>query len=292
MHPFINIGTRTLKKAGSVTINLFEQLKSLKYDNNQSLQLCAKAMDRIYKDIAYDLSQSYPEHIVELPFANKEESNNSKESSNTIEGDSKKNSTNESKTAKDNNTYKWIIEPIDNLIEYSKCSEEFTLSIAIKKNDQTEQSIIYHPHSLNTYTSNKGSTAKQNFNRRLRVNDDISKLKGSLIAITLGTVREQAVNSFLNINKSLLSNMVNLRQPASVNLGLANLTMQKLDAFIAIGSNPNHCQSAILLAKEAGAIITDLNGKPYTESTTDFIAAGANLHKKILATIKAQSIVY
>ena len=73
---------------------------------------------------------------------------------------------------------------------------------------------------------------------------------------------------------------------ASGGLTLSYTAAGRLDFDMSIGAKPWDYAAGALIAREAGAKVTDFQGKPYRWDSEGVIAANPALHKKIMAAIK------
>jgi myo-inositol-1(or 4)-monophosphatase len=68
-------------------------------------------------------------------------------------------------------------------------------------------------------------------------------------------------------------------------LGFAYVAIRKVDGFLNIHNHPWDICASSFLIQQAGGVITDLTGKPWTLTSVGAIAAkNKDIHKKILET--------
>ena len=82
-------------------------------------------------------------------------------------------------------------------------------------------------------------------------------------------------------------NRLDIRVLAST-VGLAYVAAGRFAADLYFGATPLHYGAGALLAAEAGAVVSDLDGRPFGVASTSLVAAGsAELHATLLALVAA-----
>ena len=82
-------------------------------------------------------------------------------------------------------------------------------------------------------------------------------------------------------------NRLDIRVLAST-VGLAYVAAGRFAADLYFGAAPLHYGAGALLASEAGAVVSDLDGRPFGVASTSLVAAGsAELHATLLALVAA-----
>lgn len=73
-------------------------------------------------------------------------------------------------------------------------------------------------------------------------------------------------------------------------LGLAYVAAGRVAADVYLGASPLHFGAGALLAAEAGATVSDLDGSPFSVASTSLVAAAsAALHEELLALLAAST---
>ena len=140
----------------------------------------------------------------------------------------------------ENNT--WIIDPIDGTINFLHGIPHFAISIALKSNDEIISGVIYDPIKDEIFFAEKDNGAFFN-NHRIRVSS-----KNNIDECLFGTGGK-------------ISNQLDLpfRKSGCAALDMAYVSSGRYDGFFQNSLNLWDIAAGIILIKEAGGIINDIN---------------------------------
>ncbi len=158
-----------------------------------------------------------------------------------------------------NNT--WIIDPIDGTVNFLHGIPHFAISIALKSNDEIISGLIYDPIKDEMFFAEKNNGAFLN-NRRMRVSSK-NKLDDCLFAIS-GQLKNDA-----NISN---------RKTGSAALDLAYVAAGRYDGYFQKDLNIWDVAAGIVLIKEAGGVINDLELKDLKRLSV--VASNSNINEK------------
>ena len=139
-----------------------------------------------------------------------------------------------------NNT--WIIDPIDGTINFLHGIPHFAISIALKSNNEIISGLIFDPIKDEMFFAEKNNGAYLN-NQRIRVSNK-NNLNDCLFAIGGKIMNEPDFTS---------------RRSGSAALDLAYVAAGRYDGYYQKNLNLWDIAAGIVLVKEAGGIIKDLN---------------------------------
>ena len=165
-------------------------------------------------------------------------------------------------------SFKWIIDPIDGTTNFLHGIPHFAISIGLEHNKEIICGIIYDPIKDEMVTAEKGNGAYLN-NQRMRVSSR-SKLEDCII-FTGGPKRnskdrELALREYNNFSSKLLTP---IRKLGSAALDIAYVAAGRCDGFWQRNLNYWDIAAGIILVKEAGGFVTDFKGeKQYIENKT------------------------
>ncbi len=163
------------------------------------------------------------------------------------------------KNKDENNT--WIIDPIDGTINFLHGIPHFAISIALRSNKDIISGLIYDPIKDEMFFAEKNSGAFFN-NQRIRVSNK-NNMNDCLFAIG-GEMKEKP--DFPN------------RRSGCAALDLAYVASGRYDGFFQKNLNLWDIASGIILIKEAGGIINDLNLDNH--NNIKVIASNPNINQK------------
>jgi myo-inositol-1(or 4)-monophosphatase len=180
-----------------------------------------------------------------------------------------------------NSEYTFIVDPLDGSNNFILGIPDFSISIALLKNDEIISAIIHNPTLSRTYYTEKGKGAFLS-NKRLRVNKN-ADIKRATIVYTSNYVYSRDYSSRLvkNLNKKRVKRTLTNWSPA---LDFCLLASGKIEAIINNGNDVYDFVAGKLIAREAGALITDFKGKKeLNDKNKIFLASnGTKIHQQLL----------
>jgi len=184
-------------------------------------------------------------------------------------------------------TFKWIIDPIDGTTNFFHGIPHFAISVGLEYNKEIICGIVFDPIKNEIFTAEKGNGSYLN-NQRLRVSAR-SKLKDCII-FTGGGGRQQnskdrelSIEEFRKISSKAL---FPIRKMGCASLDMAYVAAGRCDGFWQRNLNYWDIAAGIILVKEAGGFITDIDGnKEYIENKT-IIVTNSGINKEIIEVLK------
>jgi myo-inositol-1(or 4)-monophosphatase len=161
----------------------------------------------------------------------------------------------------------WVIDPIDGTINFLHGLPHFAISIALKNNDEIISGLIFDPIKNEMFYAEKNNGAYFN-NHRIRVS------------------KKNDINECLFATGNKVSEKIDLaiRKTGSAALDMAYVAAGRFDGFFQNNLNLWDIAAGIILVKEAGGVINDINLSEYKNlnviaSSSDI---GAKLEKKLI----------
>ena len=182
-------------------------------------------------------------------------------------------------------SFKWIIDPIDGTSNFLHGVPHFAISVGLEHNKEIICGIIYDPIKDEMFTAEKGNGSYLN-NQRMRVSSR-SKLEDCMI-FTGGPKREAknrelALKEYYKFSIKLLSP---IRKLGSASLDMAYVAAGRCDGFWQRNLNYWDIAAGIILIKEAGGFVTDFNGNDtYIENKT-ILATNSRINKEMIEVLK------
>jgi myo-inositol-1(or 4)-monophosphatase len=184
-----------------------------------------------------------------------------------------------------NSEYTFIIDPLDGTNNFVLGIPYFSVSVGLMKRDETVFGAIYNPVVGNMYYAEKNKGAYLN-NKKISVNAE-SDLKNSTVSV---------VYAYKNYKKSQGKAVADLYKGGtkrvltnwSVLLDFCLLASGKIESMVICDIALYDFIPGKLMAKEAGAMVTDLEGKNEVNDKNNTFQAsnGTKIHKKILEILK------
>ena len=178
-------------------------------------------------------------------------------------------------------SFKWIIDPIDGTTNFLHGIPHFAISIGLEQNKEIICGIIYDPIKDEMFIAEKGNGAYLN-NRRIRVSSR-SKIEECII-YTGGSKRnsEDSKSAFDEYKKFSSKVYIPIRQLGSASLDMAYVAAGRCDGFWQRNLNYWDIAAGIVLIKESGGFVTDFNGEDkYLENKT-ILATNSKINKEMI----------
>ncbi|EJB8417265.1 TPA: inositol-1-monophosphatase [Vibrio vulnificus] len=258
MHPMLNIAIRAARKAGNhiaKSLENVEKIESTLKGTNDFVTNVDKEAETIIIDT---IKSSYPEHCIVA------------EENGLINGKDK--------------DVQWIIDPLDGTTNFVKGLPHFAVSIAVRIKGKTEVACVYDPMLNELFTAQRGAGAQLN-NARIRVKQP-KDLQGTIIATGFPFKQKQHSESYFKIMSAMFVEVADFRRAGSAALDLCYVAAGRVDGYFELGLKPWDIAAGELIAREAGAIITDFAGGTEYIKSGNVVASSARGVKSLLKHIR------
>ena len=182
-------------------------------------------------------------------------------------------------------SFKWIIDPIDGTANFLHGIPHFAISIGLEQNSEIICGIVYDPIKDEMFVAEKGNGSYLN-NQRIRVSSR-SKLKECII-FTGGPKkesenRELALKEYYNFSSKV---QIPIRKLGSAALDMAYVAAGRCDGFWQRNLNYWDIAAGIILVKESGGFVTDFNGENrYMENKT-ILVTNSKINNEMIEVLK------
>ena len=182
-------------------------------------------------------------------------------------------------------SFKWIIDPIDGTSNFLHGVPHFAISVGLEHNKEIICGIIYDPIKDEMFTAEKGNGSYLN-NQRMRVSSR-SKLEDCMIFT--GGPKRDAKNRELALKeyyKFSIKVLVPIRKLGSASLDMAYVAAGRCDGFWQRNLNYWDIAAGIILVKEAGGFVTDFNGENEYIQNKTILATNAKINEEMIEVLK------
>ena len=257
MNPILNTAFKAARKAGDIMIRASNNLSAIKVDS-KAFNDFVSDIDRMSESILIEaLKEAYPQHKITT-----EESGSH---------------------GKARAEYEWIIDPLDGTTNYLHGHPQFAISMALLHKGVLQEALVYAPERNDLYLASRGKGALLN-DRRIRVSNRI-ELNQCLIGTGFPVVDQSMMDTYLAILKDFLSKTAGARREGAASLDLCALATGRFDGFFEFNLKPWDIAAGALIAKEAGAIVTDMQGEQNWLESGDIVAANPKVLAQMLQII-------
>jgi len=188
----------------------------------------------------------------------------------------------ELKPIKHPSDYTWIIDPLDGTHNFTMNNPLFGISIALKYKDNIILGVVYFPALKRLYYAEKGKGAYKN-NKPIRISPECN-MRNCLF------IFDAKLRGKTKTKLKMLRNLADSTWRVRI-YGVAtyhNMEVVEGNAAFNIDfdSYSWDYSASLLIIEEAGGIVTDLQGNPWTPQTHTYLASNGKIHNKVLNVIK------
>ncbi|MFC4036487.1 inositol monophosphatase family protein [Streptomyces polygonati] len=177
----------------------------------------------------------------------------------------------------------WVVDPIDGAVQFLQDLPYFCVSLALIRDGEPVAAVLHAPLRGETYRAAAGAgatldgapvtpAAKADLRIALLANSAPPDIAAQPAAADL-TGRSQT---------ALLTRAGAIRNLGPTSWQIADVAAGRLDAFWQYGRDATNLLPGALIAREAGAVVTDTSGAPWTVASPSFLAAAPGMHAALV----------
>lgn len=177
-------------------------------------------------------------------------------------------------------THVWIVDPLDGTTNFLHGIPHFAISIALQREGELVAGLIYNPADGDLFTAERGKGAFLN-DRRIRVAAR-SKLEDCVVATGIPHRGRPGQERFTRQLTTVMPAVSGIRRFGSAALDLAWVAAGRYDAFWEQGLGPWDMAAGIVILREAGGIVSDLDGGKAMLENGGVIGGNERVHRGLL----------
>jgi myo-inositol-1(or 4)-monophosphatase len=181
-------------------------------------------------------------------------------------------------------SHTWIVDPLDGTTNFLHGIPHFCISIALQREDKIVAGVIYNPINDEFFTAEHGKGAFCN-DRRIRVATR-QRLLDAVVCCGLPHHGRGDLGQFRKEFALIQDKVAGLRRFGSAALDLAYIAAGRFDVYWERNLSPWDFAAGVILVREAGGYVTDLEDKERTMVVGDIIAGNSSLHREVLTLLK------
>jgi myo-inositol-1(or 4)-monophosphatase len=183
----------------------------------------------------------------------------------------------------DDDSHRWLVDPLDGTTNFLHGIPLFAISVGLEKNGQLIAGVIFNPITDELYTAERGSGAFLN-DRRLRVAAR-RDMADAVIGTGVPHLGVPGHPAYLGELRQVMANSAGIRRLGSAALDLAYVAAGRFDGFWENGLDPWDVAAGVLMVREAGGFVTDVDGKDRVLEAGAIVAGNEHIHRQLLATL-------
>lgn len=193
----------------------------------------------------------------------------------------------ESGISEGNPEARWIIDPLDGTTNYAHQLGLFGVSIAFEAEGAVRVGIVLNPVTGELFTAVQGQGARLN-GRPIHVSNTGLISESLLVtgfAYNIHEIFPQVMHRFA----ACQSASQGVRRLGSASLDLCFLACGRFEGYWEQNLKPWDTAAGFLIAREAGAQITDFSGSAYSIYGNEILATNGRIHTEMLELLKVDA---
>lgn len=251
---------QTIKDAGSLAKGHFERGVSHETKSNLA-DLVTEADIAVSDYLIQKISEAYPDHMIV-----------SEERDEIINPGA---------------DFEWVIDPVDGTRPFALGIPMWCVIISVLYRDEVMYGAVYNPIADQLFFAEKGQGAYMN-DYPMEVNK-VTEIENSFCTTSRayeGPVYGQYADRFRTAQERIARETDAWMYQYGSMLNLCYLASGAVDFWFQNAGLDHDYLGPVLIAREAGAIVTDSDGNPWKRGRQDAVAANPEMHKKIMEFFK------
>ncbi len=254
----INVMTAAARKAGRSLVRDFGEVEQLQVSLKGPADFVSAADRRAEETLYAELSRARPGYGFLM------------EERGLVEGPDK--------------THRWLVDPLDGTTNFLHGVPLFAISIALEREGELIAGLIYNPASGETFTAEKGKGAFLD-DRRIRVAGR-QELQSSLIVTGIPHRGRPDHELFLSECATVMQTVAGLRRTGAASIDLAWVAAGRFDGYWERNLRAWDVAAGIVLVREAGGFVCDLDGGQRMLDTGAILAGNEAVQRGLLALLR------
>jgi len=178
----------------------------------------------------------------------------------------------------------WYVDPLDGTVNFAHGVPVFAVSLAYMEGGMLRLGAVYDPMRDECFSAEREAGAWLN-GQPILVSAAHLLAQSLLVTGFPYDIRTNPENNLAHFSRLMLLSQA-VRRLGSAALDLAYVAAGRFDGFWELGLHPWDIAAGALIAQEAGALVTRMNGEPFVLSPPyTILAANPQLHPQILQAL-------
>lgn len=248
---YLEFAIKLAKSSGKIILYDFRNVT--KYERKKDGTLVTETDIKVDKHIIREIRAKYPNHSV---------------------------LTEESEAVKGNSEYKWVIDPLDGTHNFIHGIPIFSVSIALARNERVIAGAIYFPFFDWMFYAARGEGGFLG-GKKIHVS---ARDENEALALHDSYFIGKKESQIKSIGK-LADAVKRIRLFGAATMGFVSVASGMADVYVERSDKPHDIAVGCLLVEEAGGVITEISGKPWSLQSDNLIVSNGKFHKKLISTM-------
>ncbi len=180
----------------------------------------------------------------------------------------------------------WIIDPLDGTTNYVHGLGLFAVSIAFAMDERIVVGIVFNPATGELFTAVEGGGAKLS-DHPIQASAS-TKVSESLLVTGFPYEMEHNRKALIQRFSNCLAAARGIRRLGSAALDLCFVACGRFDGFWEENLNPWDTAAGMLIAREAGGVVTDFDARPFKVEHKQILATNGNIHQEMISLLNLE----
>jgi myo-inositol-1(or 4)-monophosphatase len=181
-------------------------------------------------------------------------------------------------------THRWIVDPLDGTTNFLHGIPHFAVSIALERSGTIVAGLVYNPANDDLFVAERGKGAFLN-DQRIRVAGR-QRLSEAVVACGLPHYGRGDLALGRSEIAAVQQAYAGLRRFGAAALDLAWIAAGRFDAYWERDLSPWDMAAGIILVREAGGFVSDLDGHDAMFTKNHIAAGNDTMHRELLKLLK------
>lgn len=177
----------------------------------------------------------------------------------------------------------WIVDPLDGTINYVHDVPSYSVSIGLWDGRDLVVGVVFDPRAQEMYSAASGLGATLN-GEPIRVST-IQRLEHALLSTGFSSKLEKAARN-LKAWEHITYHAQSLRRTGSTALNLAYVAAGRFDGYWAYDNHAWDVAGGFVLVREAGGVVTRINGDPLDPFESDCVVTNGLFHQELVVALR------
>lgn len=178
----------------------------------------------------------------------------------------------------------WIVDPLDGTTNFAHQIDWYAISIAFSVDGTVKVGVVLNPVTGELFTAKAGDGARCN-NHPIQVSA-IDAMTDSLLATGFPYNIRETLEPVTTRLTRCLNAAQGIRRFGSAALDLCYIASGRMEGFWEEYLKPWDTAAGMLIAREAGALVTDFSGHASPLLTREILATNGRIHQEMLRLLK------
>jgi myo-inositol-1(or 4)-monophosphatase len=178
---------------------------------------------------------------------------------------------------------RWVIDPLDGTTNFLHGVPHFAISVGLERDGQPFAGVVYDPLRDEMFWAESGGGAFLN-NRRLRVSAR-RQFADAVIATGMPFKGRASHPAYPAMLDAVWGASAGVRRFGCASLDLVYVAAGRFDGFFEFALSPWDIAAGIVLVREAGGAVTDMEGGTRGMARGDVLASNLHLHEELRQTL-------